>query len=109
MWIEPVASDPFLLGAWAVMDEQDWALMGALGVAQGVAAIGVAKAYQSGAPAVIGTFDYAYLVFAAIWGILFFSEIIDASTLAGMLLIIVAGILVLKPKPHGMLTASRTA
>ena len=78
------------------MHQGDWAIMAALGIVQGLAAIGVAKAYQSGAPAVVGTFDYAYLVFAGV-GMLFFSEALDGFTLAGMLLILVAGIVVLKP------------
>ena len=94
--IEPAPSDPFLLGGWTAMDERDWVIMAALGVIQGVGAAGVAKAYQSGAPAVVGTFDYGYLVFAVVWGVLFFSEALDALTLAGILLIVVAGLIVLK-------------
>ena len=58
---------------------------------------GVAKAYQSGPPAVIATFDYTYLVFAALWSFVFFSELPDAMTALGMLLIAGAGILAISP------------
>ena len=38
---------------------------------------GVAKAYQAGPSALIATFDYAYLAFAAFWSVVFFSEVPD--------------------------------
>ena len=40
-------------------------------------------------------FDYAYLIFAAFWGFVFFEEIPDTTTVWGMVLIAAAGILVL--------------
>ena len=95
--LRPVTSDPFLLGSWTAMDAQDWAVMAALGVAQGLASAAAARAYQSGSPVVISTFDYAYLVFAAVWGTVFFSEALGTLTLSGMALIVVAGLIVLKP------------
>jgi drug/metabolite transporter (DMT)-like permease len=94
--LRPVASDPFLLGNWTAMDAQDWAVMAALGIAQGLASAAAARAYQSGSPVVIGTFDYAYLVFAAVWGMMFFSEDLGTLTLSGMALIVVAGLIALK-------------
>jgi len=107
--VAPVPSDPFLLGPWTAMNARDWVIMAALGVAQGIAAVGVAKAYQSGAPAVVGTFDYAYLAFAALWGMVLFSEVLGFLTLAGMLLIVMAGVIVLRrtdrPPAHGRVSA----
>jgi drug/metabolite transporter (DMT)-like permease len=55
---------------------------------------GVAKAYQCAPPAIVATFDYSYLVFAAIWSFAFFSEVPDAPTIVGMILITGAGLLV---------------
>jgi drug/metabolite transporter (DMT)-like permease len=98
--LQPASSDPFLLGPWTAMDGLDWSIMAGLGILQGVAAVSVARAYQWGAPAVVGTFDYAYLIFAALWGMLFFAETITALTVAGMLLIVVAGVIVLR-QPDG--------
>lgn len=45
-------------------------------------------------PQIIGTFDYAYLVSAAIWGFVFFAERPDGLNVLGMALITVAGLLV---------------
>ena len=38
---------------------------------------GVAKAYQAGPSAIIATLDYTYLVFAAFWSFVIFSEVPD--------------------------------
>ena len=54
--------------------------------------------YQIAPPQIIRTFDYAYLVPAAIWGFVFFTEKPDALTLLGMALITVAGLLVAQRK-----------
>ena len=89
-----VAAHPFLLGSWTPMGWTDWALMACLGVLSAAFFLGVARAYQIAPPQIIGTFDYAYLVSAAIWGFLFFAETPDATTLAGMALITIAGLLV---------------
>jgi drug/metabolite transporter (DMT)-like permease len=88
------ASDTFLFGRWRSMAGADWSLMIGLGCVMVVVALGVARAYQSAPPAIVGTFDYAYLVFAAVWGLSFFGEQLDAFTLIGMGLILVAGVLV---------------
>ena len=59
--------------------------------------MGVARAYQIAPPHVIGTFDYAYVAFAVLWGLLLFSQLPSGMTLTGMVLIIVAGLLVATP------------
>lgn len=88
------AAYPFLLGGWMPMGPKEWALMIFLGVLSAAFFLGVARAYQIAPPHVIGTFDYAYLVSAALWGFVFFSEKPDALTLAGMASITAAGLLV---------------
>lgn len=93
-----VASYPFLLGSWAPMGWSDWGLMAFLGVLSAAFFLGVARAYQIAPPQIIGTFDYAYLVSAAIWGFVFFAERPDGLTLLGMALITVAGLLVAERK-----------
>ncbi|MEL6312197.1 MAG: DMT family transporter, partial [Pseudomonadota bacterium] len=89
-----VATYPFLLGGWSPMAWSDWGLMAFLGVLSAAFFVGVARAYQIAPPQIIGTFDYAYLVSAAVWGFVFFAESPDRLTLVGMALITVAGILV---------------
>jgi drug/metabolite transporter (DMT)-like permease len=67
------------------------AFLGALSAAY---FLGVARAYQIAPPQIIATFDYGYLVSAAVWGFVFFSEKPDHLTLLGMMLIIIAGLFV---------------
>lgn len=93
---EMMADNPFLLKTWSAMSSADWALMALLGAMSAVFFIGVARAYQVAPPQIIGTFDYAYLISAAIWGFVFFAEKPDAQTVLGMVLITLAGVLVAK-------------
>ena len=89
-----VAAYPFLLGGWNAMGWTDWGLMAFLGVLSAAFFLGVARAYQIAPPQIIATFDYAYLISAAVWGFVLFAEKPDALTLMGMVLITLAGILV---------------
>jgi len=89
-----VATYPFLLGDWAVMGLPEWGLMAFLGGLLAAYSVGVARAYQIAAPSIIATFDYAYLVSAALWGFVFFAEVPDLTTVCGMVLITAAGLLV---------------
>lgn len=91
---DTMAAFPFLLGDWAPMGAKEWGLMALIGALSAAYFMGVARAYQIAAPPIVATFDYAYLVSAALWGFVFFSETPDLLTLCGMALITVAGILV---------------
>jgi drug/metabolite transporter (DMT)-like permease len=88
------AAFPFLLGDWMPMEVRGWGLMALLGALSAAYFAGVARAYQIAAPSIIATFDYGYLVSAALWGFVFFSETPDALTVGGMILITAAGLLV---------------
>lgn len=92
------ATFPFLLGDWAAMGAREWGLLVLLGALAAAYFSGVAKAYQIAPPSVIATFDYAYLVSAALWGYVLFAERPDALTIAGMVLITVSGLLVAAPR-----------
>lgn len=59
-----------------------------------IGSIGAAIAYQNGPPAMIGAFDFAYVGFAVIWGIVFFNETSDLIASVGM--IFGAGVLSLR-------------
>jgi len=99
---ETKAAFPFLVGDWMPMGAREWGLMALLGALAAAYFVGVARAYQIAPPPVIATFDYAYLVSAALWGFVFFAETPDALTVVGMILITAAGLLVAAP-------SSRTA
>ena len=87
---------PFLLGPWVGLDARAWGFIALLALLIVAVSASVAKAYQSGPPAVIATFDYSYLVFAAFWSFVIFAELPDAATVVGMVLITGAGMLALR-------------
>ena len=86
----------FLFGPWSAMGGREWLSMTLLAAATIIGSVGAAIAYQVGPPATVATFDFAYVGFASAWGILFFAEVLDAVTIAGMILIVVAGILAVR-------------
>ncbi len=90
---EQSAVYPFVLGSWVEMGAGEWSIALLLGTLIAVYGSLVANAYQVAAPSVVATFDYSYLVFAAFWGLVLFSEVPDTGTVVGMILISVAGFL----------------
>lgn len=87
---------PFLLSTWQPLG---WpGLVFVCGYAVALIAINTAtaRAYQIAPAALIGTFDYAYLIFACFWGYWLFDEVPDGLTWGGMSLILGAGLLVLR-------------
>ena len=93
------SSYPFLLDGWASLSGKDLALLALLGVLAGGYFVGVAKAYQIAPSPIIATYDYFYLISAAIWGFVFFAERPDIWVALGMVLITLAGLLVAGRKP----------
>ena len=79
------------------MGTREWGLMALIGVLSAAYFAGVARAYQIAPPSIIATFDYAYLVSAALWGFVLFAEQPDLLTVGGMVLITAAGLLVAAP------------
>jgi drug/metabolite transporter (DMT)-like permease len=86
----------FLFGAWSTMGRTEWLAMTLLAAAVIIGSVGAAIAYQVGPPATVATFDFVYVGFAGLWGILFFAEVLDGITIIGMALIVVAGILAVR-------------
>lgn len=87
----PDQREGFLLAPWASMGGAEWLSMALLASAILIGSVGAAIAYQNGPPAVIGIFDFAYVGFAVIWGLVFFAEVPDGLTLGGIALIVMAG------------------
>jgi drug/metabolite transporter (DMT)-like permease len=94
--VPPAAGSSFLAGGWSAMGAMQWLAMALLGVAVIIGSVGAAIAYQVGPPAAVAAFDFAYVGFAALWGILFFDEMPDPVTLGGMALIVLAGLLAVR-------------
>jgi drug/metabolite transporter (DMT)-like permease len=78
------------------MDAGGWLAMAFLAAVAIIASVGAATAYQVAPPATIATFDFAYVGFAGLWGILSFAEFPDARTILGIMLIVVAGIVAVR-------------
>ncbi|WP_251114963.1 hypothetical protein [Aureimonas altamirensis] len=88
------SAHPILSSSGLEVDGRDGlVLMIGLGCVMVLVALGVVRAYESAPPAIVGTFDYAYLVFAAVWGLSFFGERLNTFTLIGIRLILAAGML----------------
>ena len=94
-WLSGLQQE-FLIGEWVSMDSSQWLAMGLLAVAILIGSIGTAFAYQNAPSSIIGVFDFAYVGFAVIWGLIFFAERPDAISVTGMVLIVVAGVLSLR-------------
>lgn len=93
-----IAANPFLLGDWLPMWIDEWRLLAILAVAMTLGSIGAATAYQSGPPSIIAIFDFSYIAFAILWGVLMFSEIPDFIAVVGILLVVSGGLIVVKNK-----------
>jgi len=91
-----IRREGFLLAPWAAMGEAEWVSMALLAAAILIGSVGAAIAYQNGPPAIIGTFDFAYVGFALLWGLIFFAETPDLISLMGIALIVTAGTMSLR-------------
>lgn len=85
--------ESFVLSVWPILIPQDWVLVGVLGVLLAIITIMVAQAYSLAPSPIIGVFDNTYLLFAALWGVLFFGEISTMREVAGMALIAAGAVL----------------
>ena len=89
-------SYPYIFGTWAQVDLGDWATLSVLAGFAILLGMMLAGAYKAAPSSIIATFEYSYLVFVAAWDVLFFGLVIGGSTLGGMALIVLAGLLVLR-------------
>lgn len=87
------AASSFLTGAWAPLGRNETIAIGLLAIGILVASTFTAYAYQRGRSSVIATFDFTYVGFAVVWGVLFFAELPDLASVGGMIMIVVAGII----------------
>ena len=90
------SANPFLFGSWTTLGIQEWGVICALALAMLIGSIFAAVAYQIGPAPVVASFDYSYLVFASLWGMLLFTEFPDPVTLIGMIMIAAGGVLAVR-------------
>ena len=90
---------PYIFGEWSTVEAADWAVLALLAGLAIVIGMMLAGAYQAAPPSIVATFEYSYLVFVAVWDILFFDISPTMTSTTGMVLIVVAGVLVLRRRP----------
>ncbi|MEM7206634.1 MAG: DMT family transporter [Pseudomonadota bacterium] len=90
------ASHPYLFGAWTPMGQPEWMVLALLAVLSVIITMGLAASYKAAPPPTIATFEYCYLIFVTAWDLLIFALAPSLATIAGMLLIVGAGLLVLR-------------
>lgn len=90
------------LGDWIRIGWFQWSLIALLSLTMLIGSVGTALAYQLGPSSVISTWDFSYLAFAVLLGVVFFSEKLDAASMLGIGLIALSGLLVIRrPKSSG--------
>jgi drug/metabolite transporter (DMT)-like permease len=93
---DAIAINPFLFAQWAPMGGGEWLAFAVMAAAIIAGSLGAAIAYQAAAASTVATFDYAYVAFSVMWGVVFFAEYPEPLTLLGMSLIAVAGLIAIK-------------
>lgn len=84
------------MGEWVPMGGFQWALIVLLSMTMLIGSVGTAIAYQLGPASIISTWDFSYLAFAVLWGVVLFSERLDVVSILGIALIALAGIIVVR-------------
>jgi len=84
------------IGVGKPMWIDEWRTMAILAIIIVIASIGTAIAYQSGPSSIIATFDFSYVAYVVIWGILLFGEVPDSISIIGILLIVGGGLLAVR-------------
>jgi drug/metabolite transporter (DMT)-like permease len=85
---------PYVAGGWRPVTGFVLALTAVCALLQAAANLGLTTAYQNAESSWLAPFDYSYLVFATLWGVILWGDTPDAQTGLGMALIAGAGIFV---------------
>ncbi|POF34584.1 DMT family transporter [Roseibium marinum] len=94
-----VGTESFVSAVWPTLRLEDWLLATLLGLLLAVIATAVAQSYRLAPTPVVGVFDNAYLLFAALWSAALFDEMPTIREAGGMTLIVAGAILVTWKKP----------
>jgi drug/metabolite transporter (DMT)-like permease len=86
----------FLVRPWVMPRLTDGLLIAACGVVAAAGIMLLTNAYRVARASTVTPFEYTGILWAPLWGFLFFSEVPRATTLAGAAVIVVAGLLALR-------------
>lgn len=93
-----IVVNEFLLGGWVQVGTIEIIALTVLATTILLGNIFGAIGYQIASPHIVAPFDYFYLIFSVLWGVLFFSEFPNTTTIIGMILITSAGIITIRQK-----------
>ncbi len=86
----------FLVRPWVWPSAWDFFLIASCGVVAAVGTMLLTSAYRVARAGVVTPFEYSGVLWAPLWGFLFFSEVPRMTTVAGALLIVGAGLVALR-------------
>lgn len=86
----------FLVRPWVMPTPLDALLMGSCGVVAAIGTLLLTSAYRITRANLVTSFEYTGVLWAPMWGFLFFAEVPRASTVVGALLIVGAGLVALR-------------
>jgi drug/metabolite transporter (DMT)-like permease len=86
---------------WPAFDRGSLLLVGAIAVVATLGQLLLITALQQGEAGLVAPFSYTGLLFATVWGLIFFAEVPDLWTLAGMAVIAGAGVYVWHRETRG--------
>ena len=95
---DTVSQNTFLLSGWISLGIKELIALFVLAASILIGSIFAAIAYQSAASSTVATFDYSYLAFSVMWGLIFFAEFPDTLTIVGIVMIATAGIIAVRSK-----------
>ena len=92
-WLPVLASLPLVPWVWqAVPDWTVWGATAVMGLCSGIGHLLVLHAFAQTTPAIVSPFLYSQILFAMLAGWLFFNQVPDPLSLAGMAIVIASGI-----------------
>ena len=89
-----VALSPFMLDDWSAMTADDWRLMPFLALLICGISILLPLSYQIAPTVLVAILEYVYLIFGGVLGFIFLNEVLDAVSIAGMVILVFAGALI---------------
>jgi drug/metabolite transporter (DMT)-like permease len=90
----------FLVRPWVWPTVSDGLLMAACGVVAASGMMFLTSAYRVARASLVAPFEYTGILWAPLWGFLFFSEVPRMTTVAGGAVIVVAGLVALRVAKH---------
>ena len=99
----------FLTRPWVWPSLRDFLMMGGCGVIAAAGMVLLGQAYRLAPANKAATFEYTGLLWAPLWGFLFFAEVPDSGTLLGALLIVGAGMFALNAGARALQAAPAKA